>query len=432
MRAGRRTVPVLALCMSLSFPSAVSAQANLSPRGGDGPLTATLQVRLRLESWDGFNFGSPPSAVHDDEFLLTRVLAGLRLDLAPGAALFVQGKSAFATRRELAGGRSRAHVDELELHQAYAEFRPDRELALRAGRQELNLGAQRLVSALDWSNVRRTFDALAVAYRTGQSRIDAFVARPVVVRQYEFNEANESQLFGGLYASGALAASQLDLYWLYLRTDSVVFAGAAGRESRHTAGARFVRRDDGRLLDVEVEAAVQTGSIGSNGIGAWMASLLLTRRLGVRDDRPRVWLGFDYASGEGGSATSIGTFHQLFPLSHAYLGYADVLGRQNSVDATIGGSFTLGGASVRLDIHRLWRASASDAWYGAAGSVMRAGNAGSSRDLGTELDLTLRRALRRGMVAQAGYSRVWAGEFVRQSGPSSDLGFAYLMLTGQW
>lgn len=424
--------PVLLLCAALALPSPAAAQADLSPRRTEGRIRATLQVRERLESWNGFNFGSPAGATHDDLFLLTRVLAGVRLELAPGSALFVQGKSSLATRRELAGGRSRAHVDELDLQQAYIEVRPDPSLSFRAGRQDLNFGAQRLVSALDWSNVRRAFDALAIAFRGGQARIDGFVGRPVAVRQYDFNEAPESQTFGGVYATGMLAANQLELYWLYLRSDSILLAGASGRESRHTAGARLVRRDDERLLDVEIEAALQTGSIGSSDIGAWMATVVLTRRFGVRDERPRIWLGLDYASGESGSATSIGTFNQLFPLSHAFLGYADILGRQNAVDASVGASATVAGTAFRVDVHRLWRASDSDAWYGAAGTVTRAAGAGTSRDLGTELDLTLRRTVRPGITAQAGYSLVRAGRFIEQAGSTSDLGFGYLMVTGQW
>jgi hypothetical protein len=49
----------------------------------------------------------------------------------------------------------------------------------RTGRQELLLGAERLVSPLDWANTRRTFDGYRATFKGSQNAVDLFFTNPV-------------------------------------------------------------------------------------------------------------------------------------------------------------------------------------------------------------------------------------------------------------
>src|SRR3989338_1212679 len=119
------------------------------------------QGRLRGEAWRNFGFGSALDP--DDAFLLNRALANADLHLGTNLRLFAEAKSAVLTNRSLPGGRRPIDADDLDLQQAYLELAfpvGTGALAGRVGRQELLFGKQRLVSPLDWSNTRRSFEGV--------------------------------------------------------------------------------------------------------------------------------------------------------------------------------------------------------------------------------------------------------------------------------
>lgn len=60
--------------------------------------------------------------------------------------------------------------------------------------------------------------------------------------------------------------------------------------------------------------------------------------------------------------------------------------------------------------------------------MSRAGDLGSSRELGTELDVTARYDFDRHFFAQLGYGHFFPGEFIRESGSDEDVDFVYLTL----
>ncbi|MEK7667034.1 MAG: alginate export family protein, partial [Gemmatimonadota bacterium] len=406
-RSIRRSVLLVAAVAALATPLTAQAPApgpaNGAPRlrlSPDGRSYVTFggQLRERIEGWRGFNFGAPDSATHDDVFALTRVRLSADLRMGGTVRMFAEAKSAFATNRRLAGGKRLADVDELDLHQGFLELsgrmlRRSGATTARIGRQELSFGRERLVSPLDWSNVRRSFDGIAVTRTRGPMTVTSFLTRPVQQDKYRFNPWDEHRAFYGVYGTAATARGdrRMDVYWLGLTQDAAVFNGTSGSEGRHTLGLRFSGGGPRQLGDYDLEAAYQFGSLGGASISAWMVSALAGRRLSVAASAPRLWLGFDFASGDGESGGAVGTFNQLFPLGHAYFGYVDLVGRQNIVDASGGVSWPVVPPFVlTVDGHRFWRASAADAMYRADGAVVRAGTPGSSRDLGTELDVLLR------------------------------------------
>ena len=120
----------------------------------------------RIESWSDFRFGP----ANDDVFVLSRVFAHGDLHVGKTFRLFVEGKSAQATDRDLPGGRRAIDLDTLDLQQLFVDVDipvGDGLLRVRPGRQMLQFGAQRLVSPLVWANAMRTFEGVTVEWRAG-------------------------------------------------------------------------------------------------------------------------------------------------------------------------------------------------------------------------------------------------------------------------
>jgi Alginate export len=294
-------------------------------------------------------------------------------------------------------------------------------VTLRGGRQELLFGAQRLVGPSDFTNVRRTFDGGAGIVRVGDWTITPLWMELLVVQKYRFSESSADQKLYGIYGTGPahLLPVNLDLYWLGVNNAGVTFNGTSGREQRQTRGGR-VWGDIGETgLDFEVEGAAQFGTVGDADIAAGMFTANVRYTLAAPRLSPRVYLEFDYASGDSGPGRNVGTFNQLYPTAHSFLGYIDYVGRQNIISPSAGLTMSpISHLSVALQQYFFWRASDRDAFYNKAGAVFRPGSETTARYIGAEIDLLTTYNLTRHLLGYAGYSHFFTGEFIQKTGPS--------------
>jgi hypothetical protein len=355
--------------------------------------------------------------------------------VTPYFRLFAEGKSALASDRDLQGGNTNAFVDEIDLQNGFADVMvPLGEAAgvtLRGGRQELLFGAQRLVGVSDFTNVRRTFDGGLGIVRVGDWTLTPFWAEVVVVDRYRFNEPTSDQKLFGIYGTGPahLLPVNLDLYWLGVDNSQATFNGTSGREERQTLGGRGWGKIGQTHLDFEVEGAGQFGTVGRADIAAWMLATNLGYTLPFPSLSPRVYVEFDYASGDGSPGGNVGTFNQLYPTGHSFLGYIDYIGRQNIISPSAGLTVSpLRGLSLSLQQYLFWRASDRDALYNKSGAVLRPGTGTTARYVGAEIDLLANYQFTRHLLGYVGYSHFFAGDFIRDTGPGRDSDFFYTAL----
>jgi hypothetical protein len=73
--------------------------------------------------------------------------------------------------------------------------------------------------------------------------------------------------------------------------------------------------------------------------------------------------------------------------------------------------------TLSLQQYFFWRASDRDAVYDKSGGVLRPGTGTTARYLGAEIDLLASYNLTRHLLGYAGYSRFFAGELIRTTGP---------------
>lgn len=330
----------------------------------------------------------------------------------------------------------------------------DKPVYLRAGRQELLLGSQRLVSPLEWANTRRTFQGVSLL-RTGEKwDATAFWLQPVITNSQKLDwQDNQQHFAGGWLTYRPKKGTTVDLYDLvYSNDNTVVQRGIQpptnvtvtppgiqrGDFTINTLGGRFAGDNDGWLWDTE--AALQFGRQAGADVLAGMATAGVGRTFQKAPWTPTVWQYIDYASGDNNPlGGTVHTFNQLFAFGHYYMGWTDLVGRQNVVDLnTHLYLYPAKWLTLNMQYHRFWLANATDALYNPAGNVSRFDPSGrSGRDVGHEVDAIANIHLTRHHDVMVGYSYLFGGSFLRGTAPAGQAGTAdasvfFAMYTFRW
>ncbi|PCI10567.1 hypothetical protein COB72_03160 [bacterium] len=391
------------------------------------------ELRIRTEAWKSFGFS--PAATADDSFALARAQIYSDFHFGDNFRVFIEGESAVATDRDLAGGVRGLDADALDLQNAFVDItlpfgESDDKVTFRLGRQGLSFGKQRLVSTLPWANSQRSWDGGRAIIELNGWRADAFYTRYTPVEKYNFNDWNAGPDFYGIYATGKFGGDYnigADFYYLGLETDgSRTYNGTSGIEERQTIGARLFGKFGDSGFGYDVEGAYQFGDVGSADVSAYMFASQVYYSFDS-EWKPKVYIGFDLSSGDKTAGDSdVETFNQLFPLGHAYNGFMDLIGRQNVTDISAGVSFKPHKKFfVKADLHNFTRTEDTDSVYNAGGGVLRPTAAGASSDVGQEFDLTVKYLVDRHLTLQGGYSHFFAGDFFTDTGADEDIDFFY-------
>lgn len=307
---------------------------------------------------------------------------------------------------------------------------------LRVGRQELNIGSTRLISSLDWANTRRTFEGVRGFYLGEKCDVNLFWVQPVIVDKTRFDYADHNQNFAGAYVTYRPQKGRaIDVYYLYLDNHNNTRANTLflAPTLTHTVGSRYVGDKDGFLWDFE--GAFQLGENRGNAVSAGMATAGLGYNWKNRPMNPTVWAYYDWASGDRSpNAGGYHTFNQQFPFGHYYLGFLDVVGRQNIRDL----SFHLylhpaKWITFNAQCHLFRLDSAKDALYSAGGVPLRVRTNGSAGGVvGQELDLLVNFHLGPQSDFLLGYSKLNAGEFISNTGNGRSPELFYAMCNFRW
>ena len=438
----------------------------------DGKLTLDFNERLRVESRNNtFDFNSLTNTVNDDNFVLTRLRAGMKFTFSPKFSLYgqVQDSREFDSKRINVPFVNAAEGDDpVNLHQLYADLGDPRDDAVyaRIGRQVLAYGDERLIGGFEWNNIARTFDAVKVVYNAAASKttVDAFAAHVVTVgdnnRTTEdasiLDRSDPHDLFAGLYLqnSGFVKNQKTDVYLLYRDKDqngpfyrpNNLTTGATGvapydiPQKIWTAGFRAQSISTAPLygFDYIVEAAYQWGKSRpglTNAVivvpnwydhQAYAFHAEIGRTWEQTKYLPRLAVEYNVASGDKNpNDTNDDAFLNLFPTNHKFYGFMDVLAWKNMRDLDFTLRFkplaaldsSLKKSILRFDYHFFWLQTTEDLWYRAnaitAVATPAAGiRAGLPSDLGKELDATWTWSPSPPYEILVGYSYFWTGDYL--------------------
>jgi hypothetical protein len=344
--------------------------------------------------------------------------------------------------------------DTLDLQQAYVMFGNHKEfpVSVKAGRQELSYGDERLIGAFGWNNIGRVFDAVKVRWQNSLFGVDFFASHPVIPEDNRFNNYNPYDSFSGAYLNTALVPKNiLELYMLArnsspqaLASEPVPQFGQPSQRDIYTAGGRM-KSKPGEYgdWDYTMEGAYQFGDFKDPRAGAPAGrqrqdAFMFVGNVGYTFSQawstPRIALEYSFASGDNNPTNKVhNTFENLFPTNHKFYGYMDLLSLQNLHDVRGIYQFkpTLR-SSISLEGHGFWLADTHDSFYavtGAArgGAATTAGtaygvNPSYSSFLGEEFDVIAGYALTRYAQLEGGYGHFFIGDYIKQSLSSTKFG----------
>ena len=384
--------------------------------GGTSYLTLHGEWRERLEVTD--NAALAFNGTGSDTVLLHRVLLGADLHLGPSVRIFTQLGAYDVSGRK--GAKLGTDRNDIDLPQAFLDVSQpigaDATATLRVGRQEMLFGSGRLVAIREGPNARRSFDGARAMVRSAKFDVDLFVSRAVRIKPGAFDDASDDvQSFWGVYTTTRIAPPvALDLYYLGIDRDRATFAVGAGKERRHSLGARLWGRSG--ALDYNAEGVWQFGDFAGQDIRAYTAALDWGYTLDLPLS-PRLGMKANISSGDKDPADNrLGTFNPLFP-NHAYFSEAGFGAPMNAYD--LQPNITVRPASrmtVLVGLDFFWKNRKTDAIYN---SILTPypGTAGSeNRYIGTMFTSHLRWQPTRRWEFNLDYSRIDAGAAVLEAG----------------
>ena len=427
-----------------SGPSTLAPQANpqavvpvaapVSPAalGPSGQLNEWLAVRGEFRGrFEGFSGGAfkPDNA---DAYMLDRFRINATVTPSPVAKFVVQLQDARVFDKTT-GGAAVPFRDTLDLRLAYGEFGGTRNM-VRAGRQELVFGEQRLLGHLNWVNDARSFDGVRATIARKPFKFDVFATSVVTIQPDAFDKSGAGNRLYGFYGSStsAIPKAIVEPYVLLRQSEGLTLeTGGLGDIHQATIGTRVAGRLP-REFDYGLEMAAQTGTAATDDVRAWAGHWVTGKTFSGLPVRPRPFIEFNYASGDRDPKDGVrGTFDQLYPTGHDKLGLADQVGWKN-VEHLRAGVETKPSAQWQLagSYHTFWLASATDALYGANGAAIVRSIAGTAgRHVGQELDVQAAYTYSPQLQIAAGYAQLLPGEFLKQTTPGESYGLSYLMVT---
>jgi len=391
----------------------------------DWTLTLSGEIRYRPEA---FRVLSPTGTAARDGYLLQRYLFGADVRFGPRFRVF----------SELQGGIVNGKLqtprptdqNPIDVHQAFFEWRqPVRnqdQFVLTAGRQEIEIGSSRLISASPGLNVKRSFDGVVAGYRRATWNLVGAAAELVSLKTGDFDDTpNSGQKFWGaaLTRNGpTLLRSQLGIYYLGIDNRESTYVQGRGPEVRHTLGLKW--NGSGSHVDLNYDSLFQWGHFADASIAAWAFATETGYRFTGMPWRPRVSARSDVASGDrDAAAPSLQSFNPLFP-GNAYSGAIGLLGPTNLTDLTP--ALTVNPRQdliVSFEAPSYWRTSIADGVYSTDLRVLAGPNAGSGHYVGTNPGLLAVWQATPHLQLQGVVTRFLSGAFLERTFIAEGFGF---------
>ena len=326
-------------------------------------------------------------------------------------------------------------ADLLDFHQAYLLVNQvaDIPLNVKVGRMELAYANQRIIGAVGWHNVARSFDGVVASYKLKNISIDA-----LLMTEVEENTVKSSSLavdtttwgvtetstsanpkdFRGVWLTSKIGAgTRLDAYYLNN------YNGDEGDDlNRNTMGifSKGTYQLGGLKFSQEVDYALQSGTSGTTDISATLIGVRASLQFTNLPFKHSIGIGFDLISGDSDpDDDKYEAFNTLYATNHKYYGFMDYFINVPAHTQNAGLQDIIPTVSVAL----LKNLQAKVDYH----ILSTAQEVSGETAIGTEMDLTITYAFRKGIKVVGGYSS-FTPDTVFESWKGSDpASWAYLM-----
>jgi hypothetical protein len=408
----------------LKFSSLNKSKQSFLSQGGE--------VRYLAQYFKNEEWGDLP--VIDYTSFYTRFLYHLDWHWGKNIRFFGQLNSTFANGR-VTPNRS---IDEnrLDLHQAFLDIyflqNEHTKIVLRAGRQELLYGSQRIIAVREGPNNRQSFDGIKLFYKSNRWQVDFYYAQPLTNKPNLFDDvSNTDRKVWSMYVVGKKIPilGNADVYYIGNYNRLARFNGVAGEETRHSWGTRIWQKTPQWAYDLE--ALYQFGTFGNQRIRAYTASANLTYSLKLGKISPVLGLKTEIISGDRQkNDLYLNTFNPLFPRG-AYFGLAALIGPANLVDFHPSFEINLTKKLVfGIDYDIFWRYSLQDGIYGPNVALIYGDQNSPHAHIGNQLGFMFEYNPNKHLSIVPEITWFKAGEYIKDVSTGKDVLFG--ALTVQW
>ncbi len=355
------------------------------------PLKFSGQIRQRYEMVDK-DFADS-TGFNNANYLRTRFAVSFEND---DYSTFVQLQDSRVFGTEIST-LTDGTADALDVHQAYFNLKNlfGMPLSAKVGRFEAAYGPERLMGAVGWHNIGRSFDGVVFNFTNNFANVDFFN-----LKQVEAGTVNNEDDFNvrGAYAHLSLMKGHKTQAFAIQDGERMTFGGY-GKGA--FAGVSY-----------EAEFAMQNGSESDDvNYGGIMYGL----NAGYKVAGMTVSAGLDFVSGDDTTTTDVNeSFNTLYATNHKYYGYMDYF---LNVPVHTGG---LGLSDIHVKLSGLKFAGLTlKVAYHMFGADQ------SSDSFGDELDVTVVKPIAEKVKIVGGYSLFMPGKLKAENGVNGS--FAYLM-----
>jgi Alginate export len=385
------------------------------------------ELREQYQYFDNLNFGDVPPTTKETTVgqLWHRVMLHSNVEIAAKTRVFAQLSSTF---RFLNPNPITPEIDEnqLSLHQAFIDYSITQKWMIRAGRQELGYGNNRLLTFREGPNTRLAFDALTLKFKTSKRRLDVLAVTPVVSKQLVFDDESFKEYVFGIYGTEQVIPKKflLDYYFLNFISEKRKYNFVSGKENRQVFGFRvFSQRSK---LNYELEATYQIGTFNAQKILAYGISTDLAYNL-FPNKNLIIGLGANYFSGDKNATDNrLNTFNLIF--SKPSYGLAAPIGSSNIVN--INPYLKINPVKkmfIYAGVYFLQRQSNQDGTYSPGMAQVRptpvSSFASTEKEIGTQFALETSYNLNNNISFAIDAAYFKAGSYVKQTGKGLDISY---------
>jgi Alginate export len=383
------------------------------------------ELREQYQYFDNLNFGDVPPAIKKTSVgqLWHRIMVHSNIEIGTKARIFVQLNSTF---RFLNPNPVTPEIDEnqLSLHQAFIDYKFGNRFLLRAGRQEMGYGNNRILTFREGPNTRLAFDAVVLKYATQKRKIDLLAVTPVVSKQFVFDDQSFKEKVFGIYGTEYFVPEKLlmDYYVLNFESDIRRYNFAAGKENRQSFGLRFFSQNP--VFNYELESTYQTGTFNNSKIRAYALSADVNYVVHKKTNFI-IGAGGNYISGDRDKRDNIlNTYNLIF--SKPSYGLAAPIGSSNIVN--INPYIKINPAkkmNIYAGVYFLNRQSNQDGTYSPGMAQVRPAPANlftsAKKEIGTQYAIETGYHLNQHLFFAADAAYLKAGSYVKATGKGKDI-----------
>ncbi len=302
----------------------------------------------------------------------------------------------------------------LDLHEAYVNVKNifGAPVAVRAGRQELAYGDQRLIGSFGWSDNGRAFDGLKFTFSNDMANLDVF--RMTVVSDTTTTNDGTHLTGGYLTLPKVVPNNTIDAYLINKSDNTSV--------NFNTYGLRV--KGMFQAFDYTAEVAYQSGDASDTTkykahAYAVMAGYTLPTPMKIR-----VGAEYDLGTGDKSSTTSDNEgFNNLYPTNHGHFGIADISGVNAWSNLKAWSVNAKADVNEQVNVYLAY-------WNFKQDQTTVAVNGDK---LGSEIDLVANYKYNNAVGLQAGWARFSPNDAMSGVGnPSDSEDFGYLELTANF